>query len=289
MYVLLYPFGGFNDILKLIDYVLSYCKQYNRILLVPTFDHYHIYASSIFNIENSSIILDCSSIYQILDSSSITIYPSCITKIDILNIINPENREKLLYYEKFKYTFKKNTTNTHIVLPNKKVNEDIIFFAHHGCFPGNSFRIFSQLTINNQILKNEMLMRINNKIPKSYLCIQVRGCDCKTNWKSYYEIHKSYIHGFKHIYLCTDDKDVLEFYKKEGLSIYNFTTYPNTSYHALHMSNLSGYTKFLDLLCDLYIASNASAFLSNSNGGFVKLMRKCINHKEIVYKLLHDE
>lgn len=127
-----------------------------------------------------------------------------------------------------------------------------------------------------------------NDIPKPYLCIQVRGCDKKAKWESYYKLHKIYIHSFKYIYLCTDDINVLEFYKNEGLPIYNFTTYPNTSYGALHMSDISGNIKMLDLISDLYIASKAHAFLSNSRGGYIHLMRECMKHKHIIHDMIHE-
>lgn len=285
MYVLLYPYGGFNDILKLIDYTHSYCKYYNRRLLVPTLDHYRIYTSDIFNIKYESIILDSSYVYQLLDSSSTTIYPSGVTRKDILDIINPENREKLICGGKIHYSFKK--TNTKLYLPNTKCNKDIIFFSHHGRFPGNSFRMFSILTIHHQLFKHDILMRCKT-IPKPYLCIQVRGCDKKSMWESYYTLHKTYIHSFKNIYLCTDDTKVLDFYKNEGLPIHNFTTYPSTSYCALHMSDISGYTKILDLLFDLYIASRADGFLSNSQGGYIHLMCECIKHKNIIHDMIHE-
>lgn len=284
MYVLLYPFGGFNDILKLIDYVHQYCKHYDRTLLVPTLDHYRIYTSEIFNINHDSIILDASYIYSLLDSSSTTIYPNCITRMDISNIIHPESRENIIRGGKIHYTFQK--TNTKLKLPNTKCSENIIFFSHHGCFPGNSFRIFSEFTIHHHKLKHNIFMRYND-IPKPYLCIQVRGCDKKAIWVSYYNLHKTYIHSFNHIYLCTDDIKVLEFYKNEGLPIYNFTTYPNTSYGALHMSDISGYIKMLDLISDLYIASKADAFLSNSRGGYIHLMRECMKHKHIIHDMIH--
>lgn len=104
MYVLLYPYGGFNDILKLIDYAYSYCKHYNRKLLVPTLDHYRIYTADIFNIKDDSIIIDSSYTYQLLDLSSTTIYPSCIAREDISNIIHPENRENIICCGKRHYT-----------------------------------------------------------------------------------------------------------------------------------------------------------------------------------------
>lgn len=284
MYVLLYPFGGFNDILKLIDYTQHYCKYHNRKLLVPTLDHYRIYTSDIFNIKDDSIILDSSYVYQLLDSSSTTIYPSCVTIPDILNIIHPENRENIIRGGKHHYSSRK--TNVKFSLPNKKCNKKIIFFSHHGFFPGNSFRVFSKLTIYHEKMKNDIFTRYND-IPKPYLCIQVRGCDKKAKWEYYYKKHKTYIHSFKHIYLCTDDTKVLEFYKNEGLSIYNFTTYPTTSYYGLHMSDISGYIKILDLISDLYIASKAEAFLSNSKGGYINLMYECIKHKEIIHDMIH--
>lgn len=41
-----------------------------------------------------------------------------------------------------------------------------------------------------------------------------------------------------------------------------------------------------DLLTDIFIATNRKSILSNSQGGFIKLLRDCHNNKNNILKLL---
>lgn len=92
-------------------------------------------------------------------------------------------------------------------------------------------------------------------------------------------IHKDIIHSCPEIYLATDDKDVITFYKTQGLQIKNFVTFPDTPNKPLHMSKVDANIKFTDMLCDLYLISMSETIMSNSRGMFIRLARQCWNDK----------
>lgn len=130
---------------------------------------------------------------------------------------------------------------------------------------------------------------INGKIdslPKPYISIQVRNTDYKCDYQSLYENNKLFIHKQNAIYIATDDKDVLEWFKSKGLPVYNYTTYPSNKAKSLHHSNVSSDVKFIDMLTDFCIISLSDNLLSESKGGFIDLCRGLQKNNKIIKKLL---
>lgn len=144
--------------------------------------------------------------------------------------------------------------------------------VHSACGGGHGYVLFKELLFSINV-KNICKERYN-RLTKPYLCIQIRNTDYKCDYISYFEENKSTIYSFKEIYIATDDKKALEFYRNEGLTIQNFTTFPeNAEYGNLHGSNVDAHIKFIDMLCDIYISGMSDKLLSNSNGGFINLIR----------------
>ena len=96
-----------------------------------------------------------------------------------------------------------------------------------------------------------------------------------------YKNNKNYIHNFKQVYICTDDKFAYEFFKSKMSNVLCFTTFPEDSYYSLHHSNILPSTKMEDLLTDIFIATNSKSILSNSQGGFISLLKTCHKYKNI--------
>jgi len=129
-----------------------------------------------------------------------------------------------------------------------------------------------------QRCKNDILnycIKNLNNIKKPYICLYIRNTDRKCDYKNLYNTHKELINSYQNIYIATDDKNILSFFKEKSLNIYNFTTFPSENYKALHYSNIDKDTKIKDLISDLYIITNADKLLSNSEGGFNKLVNSC--------------
>jgi hypothetical protein len=265
MYLYLAPQGGFNDILARIQYEIEYCKRNNRILLVDTTKGcYKINFSDFFYLMNIPIkvITDINVIRKIIADTSLTIYPHSIIdrKLDNWNFIwNPSGI----------YTL----NQTLLTLPTDVCIDNIII--HSRCGGGNTISLFKNLFFNQRVIhhvKNEFI-----KLPKKYLCIQIRNTDYKCDYESLYESNKELIHSYKTIYVATDDKASIDFFKLKKLNVINFTEFPEICEHNLHDSAMSSDTKIKNLICDIYIIAMADELLSNSKGGFINLVRNIRN------------
>jgi len=269
MYVYLIPQGGLNDMINIIRITLEYCKEYDRILLIDTrFSFYKINFSDYFDIPGENIIYDSNKIKKIIDNNNYSIYPNSYNDhfIDICN---------------GKYHFQWTCEgwickNELLKLPEDKIEEDIIFFV--GNLGGHGYNFFKKWTFKDNI-KNfckEKHFLINN----NYLSIQIRNTDYKCDYETLYNENKELIHSYDDIYISTDDKDVLDFFKKQNLNIINFTTFPDKKYKSLHCSNINSDIKIKNMICDMYIIVLSDMLLSNSTGNFIQLIRDSINDSE---------
>jgi hypothetical protein len=266
MYVYLIPKGGLNDILATVNYTLNYCKTNKRKLLLDTNrSEYRVTFDDYFHFDDEDIITDSTILQTILANEELSIYPEAIKVRDITKIETKFNDRK--------YNYK----GIDLCLPNDCPNNIIIYVA---CGGGDGLKIFSMLNFKKNIIdhiKNEY-----NKMPHPYLCIQVRNTDKKCDYEVIYEQNRQLIDAYKNIYLATDDEEVLKFYREKGLAVYNFTTFPSVPFRNLHNSNLTGDIKIKNLLCDMFIISMSDKLLSNSVGGFIKLVRKLHEKKDIM-------
>jgi hypothetical protein len=270
-YVYFIPKGGMNDILSCIQIVYNYCIQHQRTLLVDTKNsHYKINFSDFFNLEKCDIIWDINIIHSII--KNLSVYP----KIDceLMNI----NQKDINYIQGI-YFFKKNTCLGD--LPNDCVDEDIILHSRCGGGKGSVF------FINHMSLKDNLKQYCNQKLTlQNYLCIQVRNTDLKCDYDKLYQDNKEFIHSYHDIYVCTDDKYVVDYFKSKNLNVHCFTTFPDKEYKQLHNCNFSGDILIQDLFVDIFMATNSQHILSNSKGGFVKFLRDChLNKDQVLNKL----
>jgi len=277
MYLYFQPQGGFNDTLVGLDIAIQFCQRYNRKLLLDTFNvTYKINFSDYFEFSNYNIIGNKNDIIKTKHEKDNDVYPSCFNG-KMLNLINGE------------YTFDYNGNfsyqNISLNLPDTSRNETII--VHASCGGGDGYKMFKQLHPSFDIKKicNERYKLLTNH----YLCIQVRNTDYKCDYEKLYYNYKDSIHSYNCIYVSTDCKKVIDFFKSKGLNIFNFTHFPsedeyNNSYqdkcYSLHCDkHIDSHTKIVDLMADIYIIALCDNLLSCSHGGFIDLVRKCKNHK----------
>jgi hypothetical protein len=274
MYVYLQPQGGLNDNMCVISRVLDYCKHYNRTLMIDgRYSEYKMNYADYFDFPFDNVICNSNKFMEICNNPNCTVYPEGLNN-KMLDLINGTYLAEHVCGGN--YTFNGHMTS----LPNHAREETIIVFSTFG--GGHGYPLFKQLHINNYI-KNECKKRYELLHPP-YLCIQVRNTDYTCDYQSFYNEHKTLIHSFNEIYIATDDINVLKFYKTSGLNIKNFTTFPEGSYDSLHNSNLSTNLKILDLMCEIYIIAMSDTLLSNSGGGFINLVRNCVNDKQQIIK-----
>ncbi len=279
-YVYFIPKGGINDMFVQIEHVIKYCTRYKRILLLDTTNSiYKINFSDYFDIEYvyCNIIYNSNIIREILKKKSLSIYPAILTtdSIDILNIDK-------------KLTWKEGNTcfcykDTFLKLPEKEVKEDIIVYA--ACGGGNGFIFLKKLIFKDKI--KEICIRKLRGFKRPYLCIHVRNTDRKCNYKEMYMDNMREIHSYNLIYICTDDKNVITFFKSKGLNVVCYTSFPSGKYRSLHKTTeIPNRKKMYDIFVDIYMATNCSKILSNSQGGFINLLRQCHSNRTKMFKKL---
>lgn len=270
MYVYLEPSGGFNDILAIINRTIIFCKKTNRTLLLNTRKtSYKINFKDYFYFKELNIIVDTDIIKNIILDTGLSIYP---------NIFKDRNIDNWkFYYSKDKKVILELNTKTYMLLDDNNINyidyEIIIIvdYSRSNKYSLNTILLFNILYFNKNIIDHVNTQYAN--LPKPYLCIQIRNTDYKCDYISLYESNKDKIHSYDTIYIATDDKESIEWFKSKGLTIYNFTEYPSVSSRNLHYSDISSDRKIKDLICDIYIITMANELLSNSVGGFINLCK----------------
>lgn len=262
MYVYFIPRGGFNDILCQITGIINFCKKYKRTLLLDTINStYKINFHDYFTICNLdiNIITNIHDIIKIINKQH-TIYPDQLPP----NILQQLNHESVKYTKNgYKYE------DIMLKLPTNNVTQDIIF--HASCGGGDGFPLFSKL-----LLREDIKLNIKYKLsllPEKYLCIHIRNTDYKCDYKALYNDNKTLIHSYGTIYVCTDDKNSLLYFKNMHHNVLNFTTFPEQPSVSLHSSNISPHIKIMDTITDIYVASKSNQIISYSKGGFIKLLR----------------
>lgn len=271
-YIYLTVHGGFNDILCVIEKTIKVCIKNNRTLLLDTINNYSYKINfsdyfNVLNIPNVPIIYDMNEIKKIVFNKNLTIFPNILY-----------NKMEDIVHNKVPITYKTggfqyNNTNINLILPSNEQKEDIIVYVD--CGNGhNSFNFFNK----HIYFKHNIIDYCNNnlsKINKPYICLYIRNTDRKCDYKNLYNNNKELINSYQNIYIATDDKNILSFFKEMSLNIFNFTTFPSGNYKTLHYSNIDKDIKIKDLISDLYIITNADKLLSNSEGGFNKLVISC--------------
>jgi hypothetical protein len=224
-----------------------------------------------FNLSKHNIIIDTEKIKAICNNTNYTIYPEALK-----NKINDVLNNKIIFtYTTDSGLFAYNGIK--LLLPIENRQESII--VHSKCGGGSGYKLFKELVFNTNVKK--ICKERYNRLKKPYLCIQIRNTDYKCDYISYFKRYASEIRLFKEIYISTDDKKALEFYRNKGLTIQNFNTFPeNAEYGNLHGSNVDSHIKFIDMLCDIYIIGMSDKLMSNSKGGFIKLVRDINNNKK---------
>ena len=261
-YVYLVPSSGFNDILSVINLTVEYCRKNKRILMIDTrkscytfcFDEYFYFK----NID-VPIITDIDTIETIFSDTTLTVYPDIIKNRD-LKQFNFKHLSGITYHY----------NNIRLDLPYININTDIIVNIKAGN-SGDSITTLKCLYFKQNIIDH--VKEQYNKLPSPYLCIQVRNTDYKCDYVSLYETNKELINSYNSIYIATDDKDSLEFFRSKGLPIYNFTDFPSIPSINLHYSSVDPDIKIKNLICDIYIISMAEKLLTNSIGGFINLCK----------------
>jgi hypothetical protein len=280
-YLLCRPLGGLNDSLNRIYHCLEYCKKYNRTLLVDMKynNGYSVNLSDYLEFTDPDIICDSDIIKKIIKQNNFTIFPN-----EISDLYNYKLDYNTNYSFNWLFAFEDKFISTEINL-NIDYEEDII--VYNNCGGGNqSIEILKILKLS-QKLVDEFYFRYN-QIPKPYTSIHIRNTDYKLDYDSFFESNKSNIIN-NNIFLATDSKIVLDYFKNKNINYYNFTELPdnNQPIHSRFTQNNKSRV-FIDTICDLLILALADKFiLPKVYYGYTALALKLYNNKDIVKLILN--
>jgi hypothetical protein len=282
-YLLCRPLGGINDMLMRIFHCYQYCKFNNRVLLIDTkynsffansFDKYFTFNKT----DEITVIYNSDEIYKLISENDFSVYPHCLKN----NLLN--------------YTIEYKDNNMYIVgtdiLSNIDLkviyDEDIILYNIFG--GGNvPHYVLQNLTFNKNVI-DEIIIRYN-KITTSYVGIHIRNTDYTTDYRGFYEQHKATLEN-NPIFLATDSKEVLDFFKSKNIKLYTFVKEFNDNnlpiHDPLNIKNDKD-TIIIDLLCDLILLSLADTLIiPETHYGFSRLAHILFDNKHIVHSLLNE-
>lgn len=266
-YVLCIPSGGFNDQLSQMELCYKYCQLFNRTLLIDTSkSNYNISFDEYFSFENSEIeiIYNSKKINDMLRSRKYSI-----------NHGNNKNN-----YGRSFLTFESFSGYDQDFSKEREYKEDILI--HKGCGKGYPKTMINLLRFNNNLL-DEFKKRFD-KIKKPYLCLYIRNTDRKSDYKKLYQDNKDLINNYNDIYIATDNKDVLSYFNQKDVKFNNFTTFGNRVAPIHTDSSINKDIKIKDLICDMLIIGLSDKIITNSNGGFVRLIEYLNDNKDIINK-----
>ena len=262
-YVLCIPNGGFNDQLSQMELCYIYCKKFNRTLLIETKNSvYNKSFHEYFSFHNPEIKIIC-------NSDEIKL----ITKNRKLRI----NKENNSYGRSF-LTFSSFSGYDQDFSKERDFKEDIL--VHQGCGKGYPRTLLKLLRFDEKIL-SEFKERYE-KMVKPYLSLYIRNTDRQSDFKKLYQENKDLIDGYQNIYVATDNKDVLNYFKKEGIKFQNFTTFGKSTAPLHSDSNLDNNTKIIDMICDMLLVGLSEKMLTNSGGGFTRLCTHLYENKYLI-------
>ena len=278
-YVLCCPINGLNDTFNQIIKCYNYCKKTGRTLLVNTNTNhnqsmrYNFVDYFNFKDTNFSIISDSNIIANLFKKQNVTVINGLnnyLTDNYSMTFIGKESDGANILCDKeskipLKFDF------------NKDYDEDVLLHFQGGGGDKGSL-LFEHI-----ILNKNLQQHISNKItelPNDYVSLYVRNTDKKSDYEKLLNDNIKIIEN-ENVYLATDSKVVLDYFKNTELKIFNFTTFPNENSINLHNSNLDTKTKIYDALTDLYLIANSKRIITNSSSGYLKLVRE-LNIKDYV-------
>ncbi len=277
MYIYFIPQGGFHDILSNIKRTIDYCNKTNRIMLLDmTNSLYKINFCDYFELNDEKHICDINKIKEIITERKYSVKPK-ILENKLLNLLNGEL--ELKYVPKVGGHFAYED-----ILLRIGGSEEII--VHSRCGRAEGWKMFQEIKLSNELIN--YAKENYKKMNKPYISIQVRATDKNCNYRELFKKNSNTIENASEIYIATDSKLVLEYFKKCNGNIKNFTTYLNVRSKSLHNSPLDGDIKMKDLISDLYIVGKSEKLITNSEGGYVYLCLMLNRNKNILDKMFNN-
>ena len=268
-YIILWPQGGLNDSFVQILNLKQVARRKNRNLIVDfsknfLFEHFETF----LNLNDKDIIYKQDQIKTIL-SNKPSIFPS------IINCDNYSNAYSV-YVRNNNQIQKYNNVNLGFNY-NRAYDEDILLISR--CGGGNGYPLFKSISYNDNII-NHIREKLNS-ISNIYDCIQVRHTDHKCNFKDLL----NYIQSDNDIYIATDSQEAMNYFKNNLKNkVYNFTTFGERLNFPLHHKVSGNNSKIIlrDLFTDIILVGLSRNLVSNSKGGFIRLLRSLKSDQNMI-------
>lgn len=276
------PINGLNDTFVQILKCYNYCVTNNRTLFINTkvnykqSMNYNFYDFFIFRNTNLNIIYDTNKINEIFKNNKFSVFKN-LDKYLNSNYTEPEMQYIKSVTPNILYDNEKNISLTFDF--NKKYNENILLHMQGG--GGDGYKLFNYIDINNKI-KNILKLKLD-VLSNNYISIYIRNTDIKSDYKTLFNKNEKIIKNNNNtIFLATDSKEVVDYFKKKNKNIYNFSSFPKNKYYNLHNSDINTNTKVTDSIIDLYLLGLSKSIISNSNSGFYKLAKHLNLNKRLI-------
>lgn len=279
-YFIVYPRGGFVDIISVIEKCLYYAVKYNRLLVIDSsgsqmkddiqkyiiFNHPNIKVCNVANFYNSI--------------RELSLYPREIK--GNLDTIGQAHTNGI-----YMYTAESGEKVSLKIDLTKDYFEDVVIYCH--CRDGGiATMIFNHIKISDFII-NEYNSRVA-KLPKDYISFHIRNTDYKSDVYSFIEMHKQKMLSSPFFLASDNQTDINKIKSEFGNNVYTFS---KGSPNGLPLHFLGGksaeYKKqnIIDCICDLLLlASGAEIYCSQQYSGYSKLAVYLQKNNDVLHNIL---
>lgn len=279
-YFIVYPRGGFVDIISVIEKCLNYAVTYGRQLIIDSrrsqmnddiqkyihFNHPNIESCDLDKFYGSTNDL---SVYPIENKYHLDKLGQSHTNGIYMHIT--ETGEKI--------SLKTDLTKDYI--------EDVVIYCH--CRDSGIGTIIFNHIIFADFIMNEYRKRVS-VLPKDYISFHIRNTDYTSNVSSFIETHKQKMLTSP-FFLASDNQNDIDKIKSEfGNNVYTFSKGSPNSFPLHFLAGKSDEYKkqnIIDGICDLLLlAGGKEIYYSQQNSGYSNLAAYLQKNKEILSHLL---
>lgn len=285
-YILIYPGGGLNDILCVIERCLAYAVKTNRIIVIDTakaswmkrdiheyilFSHPNIYLGALDTIYNRI--------------PHLKLYPSSVKEL------LPQLSGGMYWRPNGTFT-RINDINLGIDL-TKVYSEDIIVYASAGGgLPSNILKYIQMKPV-----VTTVYIERKGQLPENFVGVHIRNTDIKSDIEKFITIHNKIL-STEPVFLGSDDYNTIEFFKQKFNTIKTFANIPALPDNArnLHTSNkfnpgfIDQSGLIIDCIVDMLLLASSKTYLYSSvKSGYSKLANYLFTNKDILNKILGNQ
>lgn len=274
-YLIIYAMGGINDILCCILKWLTYCIEFNRLLII-----------------NNSVKWFLEPIQKYISFRHPNIYNGNYNEIiDELNksdSIFPNNCKNNLYNINVKWKSRgvySYNDEPLLIDINKNYDEDILVCSNTMIF-NKKYNILFDSCFFNPIITNVYFERLQ-KLPKDYISIHIRNTDHISDIDTFISQHDTILKT-NPFFIASDNKQTIDFFinKYSSETVYTFSNIPDFGGARIHNKENYSEELIIDAFVDiLLLASGKELYFSCEKSGYSKISNFLFKNKDILTKI----